>query len=78
MRSQLMFDGKQSDTRKFAAGMVHARANLLAAPSARSNFQQPSAGLFSVFQIAGDLNLGSTSLPSGLFSVEQGPYPLRM
>ena len=72
MLSQLMSDCKQSDTRKFAAGMVHAWANPIAAQPARSNFQQPSAGLFSVIQIADDLNSGSPGLLR-----RESPDPLR-
>jgi len=66
MLSQLMSDCKQIDTRKFSAGMVHAGVNLLAAQSERSDFQHPFAG-----------NSGSRGLLRELFSIEQGPYPLR-
>jgi hypothetical protein len=75
--SRLMSDCKQSDTREFAAGWSKTGANLLAAQPVRSDFQHPFAGLFSGIQIASDLNVGSTGLRSGLFSNEQGPYPLR-
>ncbi len=72
MLSRLMSDCPQSDSRKFADS-----ANFLTTQPVYPEIQQDFAGLFSVIQIASDLNPGSTGLQGEQFSYEDGLDPLR-
>jgi hypothetical protein len=66
MLSRLMSDRDQSGVGGCAPQISNSGALILATQPARPPIQHPFAG-----------NPGSKGLRSGLFSIEQGPYPLR-
>jgi hypothetical protein len=66
MLSRLISERKESDTREFAIGMDNTGANLCGTQPVCPETRQHIAG-----------KSGSTGLRRGLFSIEDGPYPLR-